>query len=292
MKRQAQGRKKLRWLMAGVAAGTLFGAAACAVAVREEAPSDEVVAKEQAARGHRQPFGPVGVVIEVAKTHGNLRADQAETLAVVAQDLEADLEGRREAGAKLKASALAVVRAGRADPAALDQAVSEATQTFEQRARRGTDALVEVHAALEPAQRAAVAVELRRRIDAKYQASAEGRGRRGFERVAAHLALSALQVEQLKQIKQALIGERQRLHPTRDELVELTAAFETDDFATAVDAFREKKVRVLRARFTEASRRTDQVLGVFTPEQRALLADLIERGPERVLVGERAEKNP
>ena len=292
MKRQAQARKKLRLLLATVAAGALLGAAACAVAVRDEPPGEEVTAKELASQGHRPFLGPVGVVLEVAKSHGGLTADQEQSLRVVSQELEADLGGRREAGEKLRASAIAVVRAGRADPAELDRAVREATGAVEQRMRRSTDALVEVHAVLDPTQRAAIAVELRRRIEEQYRSQAERHDRRGFERVAAHLMLSALQVEQLKRIKQELVGNRQRLHPSRDELLELATAFETDDFATALDTFREKKTRLLRARFTEASRRTDAVLGIFTPAQRDLLADLIQEGPQKVLLGEPTRPAP
>jgi hypothetical protein len=288
MKNQAQERTRLRRLAAVVGTVAVLGAAACAATVREEAPNEEQSESELVSQGHRQPLGPVGVVIDVARTHGNLSAAQEQTLGVISADLAADSGSHRQVREELRSTAIAVVRAGRADPTEVDRAVSQAASSIEGRMRRGADALGEVHALLEPEQRAAVAVELRRRIDEKFRARAEQRQRHGFNRLASHLMLSTLQIDQLKAIKKELLDDKERLRPSREQLLELVSAFETDDFETALTSFQEKKAGVLRKHVARAGRRTETVLGVFTPAQRELLADVIKDGPRKVLLGQRA----
>jgi hypothetical protein len=87
-------------------------------------------------------------------------------------------------------------------------------------------------------------------------------------------------------IKKELVGDGQKLRPSRDELDALVDAFEGDDFRTALDTLHERKAKLLRAHVGRVGDRTDTVLSIFTPEQRDLLADLILDGPSKVLYGE------
>jgi Spy/CpxP family protein refolding chaperone len=229
----------------------------------------------------------VAVVLDTARQHGNLTADQAESLDTIARELELDRESRRGLHEKLRRSAIAVVRSGSADSTEFDQSVSEAVRAVEERVQRSTDALEEIHALLAPEQRSAVAVALRVHLEQKLgEREGTKRQRDGFKRFASHLMLSKLQLDQLETIKRELIGERQQLHPSPEELFALVDAFEGEDFGPALDAFRAKKGVVLRARVASAGKRTDSVLSIFTREQRELLADLILDGPRKVLLGD------
>ena len=98
--------------------------------------------------------------------------------------------------------------------------------------------------------------------------------------------LSKLQIDQLGTIKKELLGESKQLRPTREEMLELVTAFEGEDFATTLDAFREKKLALLKVRVANAGKRADSVLSIFTPEQREILADLILEGPAKVFLGQ------
>src|SRR5690606_24735378 len=105
------------------------------------------------------------------------------------------------------------------------------------------------------------------------------------------LMLSTLQVYKLKSIKKELADENHRLRPTSEELHALVTAFEGHDFSKALHDFHAERSRIIRARLTRASSRTDDVLGVFTSEQREILADIIEHGPKKMLLGDQAAKS-
>jgi Spy/CpxP family protein refolding chaperone len=290
MKSQAQGPVRRLRVLAAAGCVAIVGAAACAAKVDQQAPRDELTAKELTRHGARHFRGPVSVVIEAAHEHGKLSADQAQALATIARELEADRAGRRQLREQLRSSAVAVVRAGGAGSAHFERSVGEAVLAVEERVRRNTDALEEIHATLRPEQRAAVAAALRARIVKKLgeggAREGEQRRRDGFRRFASHLMLSKLQLAQLETIKHELLGEKQQLHPSREELFSLVDAFEGDGFGSALDTLRGKKTAILRSRIANAGQRTDTVLSIFTPEQRELLADLILQGPRKVLLGD------
>jgi Spy/CpxP family protein refolding chaperone len=295
MKSQAQG--PLRALRLAAAAGcvALVGAAAaaCAAKVDHKAPEDESTVTQLSTPRHRHFRGPVSVVIEAARDHAELGVEQRQTLDTIVRELEEDRGSWRELRGKLKRSALAIVRSGSADSEAFEQSVSEAVRAVEQRVQRNTDALEEIHAILTPEQRSAVATALRAQIEKRLgQRDGQQRHREGFRRFASQLMLSKLQLAQLEAIKTELLGEKQQLHPTREELFALVDAFEGDGFGTALGAFRAKKAIVLRARIASAGKRTDTVLSILTREQRELLADLILEGPHKVLFGEEHEQAP
>lgn len=284
MKSQAR-RAPLTLLVGSVA---LMGAVACAAKVDERLRESEPKAQALRQQRDRHFRGPVAVVIEAARNHGNLRADQAATLDAISSELADDCSSHRALHDRLKSSAVAVVRSGSARSAEFDRSVDEAVGAIEARVQRSTDALEEIHAILDADQRKAVAVALRAHIADRFGRGPrdEKRQREGFRRLAAHLMLSSLQVDKLEAARQELFGEREELRPGRQELLGLVEAFEGEDFPAALLAFRQKKSKVLRERVARAGERTDSVLTIFTPEQRELLADLIVDGPRKVLFGE------
>lgn len=266
----------------------LVGAAACAAKVDDQAKQNDVTVEQLTAERGRHLRGPVRVVIEAARAHGNLSAEQTQALATISAELEADHESRKKLRDELRRSAVAVVRQGTADSQTFDRSVGEAVRAFEQRMHRSADALEEIHGILTPAQRAAVATALRARIVEKLGPGRhdEKRRREGIQRLASHLMLTTLQIDELRAMKKELLGEKQRLRPSREELLELMDAFEGDDFRTALNGFRAKKAKVLRAHVARAGKRTESVLSLLTAEQRELLADLIQHGPRKLLLGD------
>jgi hypothetical protein len=278
--------------MAGVGTLTLVGAAACATNVDKSAPEPGAVqepsAQEVKSPRARHYRSSVSVVIDAARAKANLSVAQAQSLDVIETELDEDRASRRAFGEKMRKSAVAVVRAGTADSDEFDKTVDQAVTAIEERMKKSSSALEEVHATLDADQRAAVATVLRARIDEKFgpRPDHDKRKQTGFKRVAGHLMLSTFQLDKLKAMKKELLGEKQELRPSREELHGLVDAFEGDDFRTALNAFHIKKVGILRAKVAKAGERTDTVLNVFTKEQRELIADMILEGPRKVLLGD------
>ena len=283
MKSRAQGPFRRLVVVFGTVA--LVGAAACAAQVDEQPSRVEVKAEEQ--RRHKSP---VTVVIEAARSHGDLRVEQARIIDDIAAEMEEGSESRRVLRDRLRVSAVDVVRAGTADSKAFDEAVDEAMDAIEAHIALRSDMAEEIHALLDADQRSAVADALHAYIDRKRGPKPQRRERKseGLSGFVAQLALSTLQVDQLMAIKKELVGDGQRLRPSSDELHAIVDAFEGDDFRAALDALHADKAELLRAHVARASDRTDTVLAIFTPEQRDLLADLILEGPTKLLYGEEA----
>lgn len=264
-------------------------ATACAAQVDQKAPEPKQRSSaELRAQQGRHFRGPVAVVLEAARTHGELSAEQSRTLDALAAELETEQGGHKALHEKLKATAVAVVRSGSADTKEFQASIDEAVQAIEERIDRRIDALEEIHLTLEPSQRAKVAAALRAKLEERFgkKRDTEQRREEGFRRFAAHLLLSNAQIAELHALKKDLLGERQELHPTQDELFRLVDAFEGEDFGAALRDLREKKSKILRAKVANAGKRTDSVLSIFTPEQREILAELILDGPRKVLLGE------
>lgn len=296
MQNRAHGRVA-RFVVAAVGAAALTATAACAEGpeAREDVAAEQE--REATARAARETHpSPVAVVIEAAREDGSLTLEQQDALDLVADELEAEREGFRELHDRLRASAVTAVRAGSVDSEEFERALDEGLRAVEERVQTGLDALEEVHGVLEPEQRAAVADDLRERLDAAIEARAERRVERersaerrdGFQRFASYLVLSPKQIEELQAIQKELLGEKKKLRPTGDELHALIDAFEGEEFGEALDAMHAEKSRVLRARVARAGEKADTVLGVFTVEQRELLADLILEGPTKLLLGQEA----
>jgi Spy/CpxP family protein refolding chaperone len=292
MKSQAKGKSRFRRLAAAAGIVVLASAVACAATVDEDDQADEITARELAAQRGEHFRGPVMVVIDAAWAHGNLTAEQQEVLLEISEELEDARESHREMGEKLRSSGVEIVRSGTADSEQFDQSLDQAVEAIEQHMVRAAATVEEIHATLEPDQRAAVADALRDRIAAQWgrHHHDEARHREGFRRLAAHLMLSALQIDKLKAMRKELLGERKRLRPSKKELLALVDAFEGEDVRPAINAFHADKLGILRDRLAEASERADTMLSILTPGQRDLLADLIEDGPRKVLFGDEEQQ--
>jgi hypothetical protein len=288
---KSQAASRLRWLGAGAALVVALGAAACAATVDDKRQDDEITAKELSVQAEHRFRGPVRVVLEATRAHADPSEAQARRLRVIETELDEDQVSRQKRREKLRAWAVAIVRSGTASSAEFDRAVNDAVAAVEQRVDRNVDALVEIHGILDARQRKRVAAALRAKLEARFGHSHGARRHRGaFNRLAAQLMLDKLQLDKLRAIKKELVGERKRLRPSRQELSDLVNAFEGENFPSVLEAFRVKKSKVLRQRIARAGERTDSVLNVLSPEQRSLLADLIQDGPEKVLLGQQAKR--
>lgn len=281
------GRPRLRRTVVSLGLVALLGAGACATAVGSSDDPDDTGARQLADDGGRHFRGPVKVVIESALAYGRLSAAQELAVRAIGDELEEERSSKQHMREQLRASAAEIVRSGSADSEQFDEAVDRATGAIERRMQASSDALEELHALLEPAQRASVADALRDHIADRFGEPDDARHQRRFDRVAAHLMLSALQIDKLQMLKRELMGEHKRLAPSRTELLAMVDAFEGDEFGVALRAFHQEKLAIVRERFGRAGEHTDTVLTLLTSGQRELLADLIERGPREVLGVER-----
>jgi len=281
----------VRTLVAVCALVAVAGVAACARQTDSEQPPEEVRAP---AADHRDGHhfrghhfrGPVRVAIETALEHGDLSADQHASVERLAADLSAQAGDRHEMRRQLRATAIDVVRVGSSNSDQYEQAIEAAAEAIERRVRVSSDAVKELHAILDADQRSVVADRLRERLEERWQGRHRGHRGHRFKQIAKHLALTSLQIDKLKLLRDQFMDKRERLRPTRDELHALLDAFETDDFDQALDRLTAAKSELLRERLASAGENADAVLSLLGVVQRELLADLIERGPPAALKGD------
>jgi uncharacterized membrane protein len=290
MMRQAKAKSRFRRFAAAAGLVLVVGVGACVATSDGGDRADELSARQLAAEGGRHHFrAPVKVVLDAALSLDDLSAEQEQILNAIEQELAEQGESHRAVGEELRTSAVAVVRSGSVDRLKLDQSLDQAMEVIEERMGDITDAVEEIHETLDAEQRARVADVLRERIANRFgQHHDHTRHEQGFKRFAAHLMLSALQIDELKALRKELLGERKHLRPSEAELLGLVDAFEGEDLRPALEAFQAGRLAIMRERMAEAGERADSVLSIFTPGQRELLADLIEQGPRKVLFGEEA----
>lgn len=229
------------------------------------------------------------MVVETALERGELTAEQHATITAVGARFEADRERRHELRERLRVAASDVVRVGTTESEVFDKAMKEAVEAMEAHMTLTADAVAEVHGALEPSQRALVGDALRERLAARYERKADRANKKvRFKKVAAHLALSGVQIDELKQLKKELIGDKKELRPTREELEALIDAFEGEPgaFRLAVSNFHGEKLELLRQGSVRVGKHADTALSLLSAEQRDVLADLIELGPEEAGLAE------
>lgn len=280
---------RVRRIIAGCALVAVIGLVACARRADDAPPPERTPAAtadhRDDQRGHHVR-GPLRVVIETVMEHGDLSVDQRESVELITADLAAQAGDRREVRRQLRAAAIDVVRSGSTNPEEYEQTIEATAEAIERRARVGSDALKELHALLDADQRAAVAERLRERIEERRHGHHHHHRGHRFKQIAKHLALTSLQIDKLKLLRDQLMDKRERLRPTRDELHALLDSFEGDDFDAALDRFTAAKGELLRERLAGASETADAALSLLGVVQRELLADVIERGPRAVLKGD------
>lgn len=261
-------------LVAALGLASALGVAACANRVDSTEPPVQI---------ERQAWqGPVSVLVEAALDHGELTAEQQAAIAAIGDRVEISKESKRAMKDRMRASVSDIVRDGTVDSEKFEAVIDDAMSAVEERMRITADAVGEIHSLLDAEQRAVVADALREHIAARYEKKAKRAEKRGhFKKVAAHLMLTGVQLDELKKVKNELISEKKGLRPSRAELEALVDAFEGDDFRAAVDTFHEGKLKIMRERVVRVAEHGDTALSLLTDEQRDVLAELIELGPER-----------
>lgn len=283
--------------LAAMVCGLVIAGTAACTGAEERTGEERTIEQEEAAAqaleatDRHKLRSPAKLVLEVARESADLSEEQARALDDLAADLEGESERLLALREELRSSAVTVVRSGTGDAEAFDRSVDEAVRNVEEHVEESLAALEEIHGLLEPEQRAEVAGALRARLDERFGARKIAEKKRdGFQRFALYLVLSPKQTDELLALKKELIGDKRELRPSRDEIYALVDAFEGEDFGAALDTLQEGKSKMLRARVARAGERTDAVLGIFTHQQRELLADLILEGPRKVLLGDAAEE--
>jgi hypothetical protein len=278
---------RIATFLGGVA---LVSTAACASAEGPATPEERPAAETQQHEGRSHRRSPALAVLEATREHADLSEEQHLALDEVEADLEGERDRFRAMHDDLKVSAVRVVRSAGADRGEVEAAIAAAVTRVEENVGESMAALEEIHGLLDADQRFDVAEAMRAHLDERFgpRTKKEDRRREGFKRFASYLVLSPEQVDQLLALQKEMIGEKKELKPSKDELYALVDAFEGESFGEALDTFRAGKAKLLRARITKASEKTETVLAIFTPGQRDLLADLILEGPTKLLLGDRA----
>ncbi len=276
--------KRRRWfIITSLGLASVLGAVACA-----NRTADPIATESTQAEDHRTP---AVVVFDAALSETQLTAAQRIAVTAIADRFEADRSDKTELKRELRASAGDIVRVGTTDSEQFEAAIELAVQALEARIRLTANAVADVHALLDAEQRSAVAATLREHVAERLAAYARRtRNRERFKRVSVHLMLTGVQLDDLREVRKALVKNRKRLHPTREQIDALVDAFEREDFVAVSDAFHAERLSVMREHLAQFGSHADSALSLLRAEQRALLADLIELGPEAVGLTERKER--
>jgi len=256
-------------VLAALALSSATAVAACASTEEEKEPTVQEV------RHHQR--GALNAVIEASMEAADLTTDQRAEIETIRDRFRPDDETRRKLREEMRSTASEVVRDGTTQTERFEAAVERAATAIEARIEMSSLAVKDVHELLTPEQRTAVAGVLRERVDQKW-----GKVRRdrheGFRQFTTELALTPEQIAEIEKVRDRVMGQSKRLRPSAEELYDLIAAFETEDFAVALDDFHAEKAPLLRDKLADAGDNADAVLGILEDEQRALLADIIEEG--------------
>lgn len=273
-----------RALVVAVGFASIVAVVACTN--RVDSTQDVPVKTVEEVRPARQ--GPVQVVVEAALERGEMTTEQHAAIISIRDRFDAERRDRRETKERLRTSASDIVRSGTADSEQFDGAVDEALDAIEQRMRITSKALYEVHELLQEEQRSEVASALRSRIAERFERRAKrAEKRERFKKVVGYLMLTDVQVAGLKKVREEVLGDRKDLRPSREELEALVDAFEGDDFGAAMESFQTAKLKLVRGRVAHLAAHADTALSLLTDQQRDLLAELIEVGPEAAGLKER-----
>jgi Spy/CpxP family protein refolding chaperone len=259
-----------------VAFALLAGVAATSLPACNAGPEDEPPPPVEEVRNHR--YGAVNAVIETTLDRAALTDAQLDVVLAIQDEVTAHRAERKQLREEMRTAASAIVREGTTDSAEFDAMVERAAVAIEKRVEMSADAVKDLHELLEPEQRAAVAEGLRERIDRRW-GNVHRRRHEAFDTFARELALTDDQIRGIEKVRDEMLGQSKRLKPTAEELYDLVDAFETEDFAAALDAFHAERAPLLREKLATAGDHADTILGLLEDGQRDILAQLIEEGP-------------
>lgn len=223
--------------------------------------------------------GPVQTVLETALEEGALTDAQEKAVLAIQDDLSSEREAKQATRSRLRAAASDVVRFGTLDPSEMDRARAEAMEAVDDRMRVGSEALKDLHALLDDDQRELVADALRARIEERAQMRRDrGKTRGGkLREVMDRLMVDQTQRRVLEDMFADVKGQFGRMRPTQEEVFDLIDAFETEDFPQALDAICAEKRALMNEHFAAAGEHTNDMLRVLSPNQRLMLAEIIEQ---------------
>lgn len=278
-------RRSLPLVVLAIAAAAAAGSAACGGCDKTEgsspaepsaAPAETTApAASSVAAPRRGPMrgapGAAGPFFAAARSLG-LSAEQTTKLDAAEAMLASD-EGPRDDEAKaLHADLAAGTKAGQLDRTKIDADLAAIDRAAAARHAKQAAALNALHAALEPAQRAATAGKIRERRAQQDQRFGLGGGPKLADRMTKDLELSPDQKKKVEAVAAKAEDPRARANERSDALL---AAFEKDDFdATKLAALDPKEAR---ASAEEEVALVEALLPSLGPEQREKLAANIER---------------
>jgi len=266
-------------LIAALALSSAAALAACA-----NAPDDEEPTVQEVRQHHH---GALHAVVEASMEAAELTDAQRTEVETIRDRFHTDRETREKMRDEMRATLSDIVRDGTTQTERFDAAVERAATTIEARIEQRSEAVKDVHALLTPEQRVAVAEVLRERVDQKWGKRRRAR-HEGLKTFATKLALTPDQVAELEKVRDRVMGQSKRLRPTAEELYDLIAAFETDDFAAELDDFHAEKAPLLREKLAHAGEHADDVLAILENGQREVLADIIDQGYDVLKPGSKA----
>ena len=239
--------------------------------------------------------GAAGAIFRAANSI-ELKEEQKATLDEIGADMrEAERAARdggdggsprneaREAQAELAAG----VKAGKIEPSKMAPHYAALEKNAKAREEREADALNRLHAALEPAQRAAIVASVRSfeekragwmKLRDKADAGRPGASRLRLERYTRELTLDADQQKKVEAILPKDDKAASAREDAKKEMDVLLAAFEKDAFdAKKLDTGAAKRAR---APIEEQAKFLSQLLPILRPEQRERLARTLGRTSE------------
>jgi Spy/CpxP family protein refolding chaperone len=262
-----------------------------AVAPPGAQPSSPAAAPEQGeADEHRQHHhGGVVALLAMSLQDLNLSPDQKTAVEKIRADLVAKMEPARSAGQDLASALADGVAAGSVDRAKADAAIDKLVAQVQAAQGSSVDAMNQLHAALTPAQRAALVDKVQEHFEKWKEANGhedqDGQHRSGpMLGLVKDLSLSQSEAQQIKESYRNLLkasappagGPDHQHKDIADPLQALATAFKADSFdahalagAGTAGGHMAKWGATRMARFLEAA------APVLTPDQRAKLAQLI-----------------
>jgi len=255
-------------------------------------PSSPTAPPEQGeADEHRHHHhGGVIALIAMSVQDLNLSPDQKTAVEKIRTDLVAKMEPARAAGQDLANTLADGVAAGSVDRSKADAAIDKLVAQVQAVHGSSLDAMNQLHAALTPAQRAALVDKLQEHFEKWKEANGhedqDGQHRSGpMLGLVKDLSLSQSEAQQIKESYRSLLkastptaagGQDNQHKEVADHLQAFGASFKADSFdahalagASAAGGHMAKWGATRMARFLEAA------APVLTPDQRAKLAQLI-----------------
>lgn len=277
--------------------GAALGTVGCGTAVgepEEPAAAEQAVAQEQVADQGQALKGPLGH-LERVLSELELRADQKKTVDGILAELSQKSEPIRQARAEGAKELAKQVRAGQVDRAALEARRDAMAKAGEAMVPAFQDAANKLHAALDANQRAELVEKLREHRGRGHHAEGNHHGPGGqmgmmgpmgqMKEMAERIGITE---EQRGQIREAMKASwekhreqkedmRAKFEEGREKMRAFADAFVSDSFDAKKFEFPGPPGGMMRHGGDRMVKFVETAMPILTPEQRAKLADEIEK---------------